>query len=667
MRILQQDNIAAHYRSAIYQLMDRELACDFCFGDQWDQIKTMDYSLLSHRVIQVWNRFLPGGLYYQKGFSRLLRSDYDCFIVLGDVKCLSIWWFCIWMRLLHPGKKVFFWSHGWYGKENALRRLIKKVFFRLPNGGVFLYGNRARMLMIEEGFNPDRLFVIYNSLDYDAQLPIRQSLQPEPIYQNHFGNTDKNLVFIGRLTPVKRLDLLLDAVAHLRNRGERVNVTFVGDGPERPNLERMVEVKGIQGQVWFYGASYDEQTNAELLFNADLCVSPGNIGLTAIHVMMFGCPAVTNDDFCHQMPEFEAIRDGETGTFFKANDSLSLADAVSDWFKIHGEDRAKVQHACFAEIDVRWNPHVQVQVLKEHVGYHRCRVIQLPKIVDPRGNLSIIEQFRQIPFEIRRAHWIYDVPGGIDRCGHAFMENEEFIVALSGSFDVEVDDGFEKKKFSLNRSYFGLFVPKGIWRRMTNFSTNSLALVLSSTAYNEADYVSDYQEYLAWRRDSRKVPQIHDAKTSVRMTAPLSGHMPSEGENVNDCSLCELTKMHDPEGNLTYIYENVHVPFPINRVFYSYDIPGGEDRGAHAHKQCHQFIIAASGSFEVVLDDGTDKRTVVLNRPFRGLHVPPGIWASEQSFSSGSICLVLASQAYDEADYIRSYEEYLQYMDNKKS
>jgi hypothetical protein len=120
--------------------------------------------------------------------------------------------------------------------------------------------------------------------------------------------------------------------------------------------------------------------------------------------------------------------------------------------------------------------------------------------------------------------------------------------------------------------------------------------------------------------------------------------------------------MHDVEGNLTFIYQNVHVPFEINRVFYSYDIPGGEERGGHAHKECHQFIIAASGSFEVVLDDGTNKRTVALNRPFWGLHVPPGIWSSEQGFSSGSICLVLASHAYSEEDYIRNYDEFLEYV-----
>lgn len=130
---------------------------------------------------------------------------------------------------------------------------------------------------------------------------------------------------------------------------------------------------------------------------------------------------------------------------------------------------------------------------------------------------------------------------------------------------------------------------------------------------------------------------------------------------VYDCSVIELPKNHDPEGNLTPVYSNVHVPFDIKRVFYLYDIPGGESRGAHAHKKCHQFLVAASGAFEVVLDDGINKRTVTLNRPFFGLHVPPGIWASEQGFSSGSVCLALASEKYDESDYIRDYDEFLKY------
>ena len=295
-----------------------------------------------------------------------------------------------------------------------------------------------------------------------------------------------------------------------------------------------------------------------------------------------------------------------------------------------------------------------------------ARIIKLPKIADPRGNLSIIEQIKQIPFEIKRVHWIYDVPGGADRGGHAYKETQEFIVALSGSLDVVVDDGKEKQTFHLNRSYFGLHVSQGLWRTMTNFSTNSLALVLSSTDYDENDYVSDYEEYKLWREDASKIPSKTDAKTSEKVNEPMSRQMLHEGKSVFDCSLCELNKMHDPEGNLTFMYENVHVPFPINRVFYSYDIPGGEDRGAHAHKECHQFLIAASGAFEVVLDDGINKRTVLLNRPFWGLHVPPGIWASEQGFSSGSICLVLASHGYDADDYIRDYDDFLEYIKTKR-
>lgn len=131
---------------------------------------------------------------------------------------------------------------------------------------------------------------------------------------------------------------------------------------------------------------------------------------------------------------------------------------------------------------------------------------------------------------------------------------------------------------------------------------------------------------------------------------------------VFDCSFLSLEKNHEPEGNLTFVYNQVHIPFDIHRVFYSYDIPGGESRGAHAHRECHQLLVAASGSFEVVLDDGVNRRTVTLNRPFYGLYVPPGIWAEEQGFSSGSICLVLASHPYSEEDYIRSYDEFLQYV-----
>jgi dTDP-4-dehydrorhamnose 3,5-epimerase-like enzyme len=134
----------------------------------------------------------------------------------------------------------------------------------------------------------------------------------------------------------------------------------------------------------------------------------------------------------------------------------------------------------------------------------KCRIIDLPKIEDLRGNLSYIEDNNQIPFKIRRAYWIYDVPGGAMRGGHAFKVQREFIIALSGSFDVTVDDGITTQTFSLNRSYYGLFIPEGYWREMTNFSTNSLALVLSSTIYHEEDYMRNYKEFIKFRDKNEK-------------------------------------------------------------------------------------------------------------------------------------------------------------------
>lgn len=132
------------------------------------------------------------------------------------------------------------------------------------------------------------------------------------------------------------------------------------------------------------------------------------------------------------------------------------------------------------------------------------KLINLPKFEDPRGNLSFIEQEKHIPFKIKRTYWIYDVPGGQVRGGHAFKEQEELIVALSGSFDVMIDNGTVENIFSLNRSYYGLYIPNGLWRRMQNFSTNSLALVLSSTHYRVDDYILDYSEFLKLRRSNEK-------------------------------------------------------------------------------------------------------------------------------------------------------------------
>ncbi|MDP4185300.1 MAG: FdtA/QdtA family cupin domain-containing protein [Bacteroidota bacterium] len=131
------------------------------------------------------------------------------------------------------------------------------------------------------------------------------------------------------------------------------------------------------------------------------------------------------------------------------------------------------------------------------------KIIDLPKVPDPRGNLSFIEEEQQVPFKIERVYWIYDVPGGQVRGGHAFIIQQELIVALSGSFNVMIDDGGKREVFQLNRSYYGLYIPAGLWRRMENFSTNSLAVVLSSTKYDESDYIREYQSFLNYKNGKK--------------------------------------------------------------------------------------------------------------------------------------------------------------------
>jgi len=288
------------------------------------------------------------------------------------------------------------------------------------------------------------------------------------------------------------------------------------------------------------------------------------------------------------------------------------------------------------------------------------KIIELPKFLDARGNLSFAEQNNHIPFEIKRTYWIYDVPGGEARGGHAFKWNQEFIVALSGAFDVVVDDGENKKTFTLNRSYYGLYVPAGLWREINNFSTNSLALEFGSEHYSEEDYIREYDEYLRYREESSKVQEFKSSR--VQEFEPLNPLNPVRKYNVFDCTMVELDRHHsDRKGNLSVVENGQTLPFDVKRVYYLYDVPGGENRGAHAHKELSQLIIAASGSFTVTLNDGKCKRSFFLNRPYQGLYVKPGMWRDLEDFSSGAVCMVLASDVYLSSDYIRDYKEFIKF------
>ena len=360
-------NSAAHYRESIFLQIDREYDCDYVFGSSLRDIKQMDTSRLRGNVIKVNNYFIKNGFYWQSRVQKFLNRKYDAYIILGDTHCLSTWLFCIRAKFTGRSKRIYFWTHGWYGKETRIDRWLKKRFFNMAGGGIFLYGNYARELMIKEGFKADKLFVIHNSLAYERQLELRQNLKKDSIYLQYFGNNAPNLLFVGRLTTIKKLDNVLCAMSKLKEQGHEYNLTLIGDGEVREDLGILSDELNLKKNVWFYGACYDEQQLGQLIYNADLCVSPGNVGLTAMHVMVFGTPVLTHNDFAHQMPEFEAIHDGETGTFFKRDDIDSLALSISRWFEEKASMREEVRRACFQEIDSSWTPQFQIEVLRNNL------------------------------------------------------------------------------------------------------------------------------------------------------------------------------------------------------------------------------------------------------------------------------------------------------------
>ncbi|GAA0884217.1 hypothetical protein GCM10009120_28150 [Sphingobacterium siyangense subsp. cladoniae] len=353
-------NYAQHYRLGIFKLLNDKLFVDFYFGDKMEGVKKLDYSKLSLFKKELKNKKIVGPLYWQSGALSVLFKPYTHYIILGEYFCLSTWLLAIMAPIY--GKKVYFWTHGWYGKEGKVMSLIKKLFFKLADH-IFLYGERAKKLMIQKGFDANRLHVIYNSLDYEKQIEVRSRLEPNDLYHNIFKNNFPSIVFIGRLTKVKKLTLIIDAMKILKQKGVNVNVCFIGEGEEKSVLESVANQYGLEDQVYFTGALYDEATIANYIYNADVCVSPGNVGLTAMHSLVFGTPVITNNDFNSQMPEFEAIVEGVTGDFFMDNNINDLALKIECWVNPNGV-REKARLACFQRIDKLFNPFYQLEIFK---------------------------------------------------------------------------------------------------------------------------------------------------------------------------------------------------------------------------------------------------------------------------------------------------------------
>jgi glycosyltransferase involved in cell wall biosynthesis len=356
-------NLAPHYNAAIYTLMDKELNCNFYIGDRVSySIELMRYeSLKGFRKILKF-KSLIGNFYWQQGAVILAFKPYKHYLLTGDPHCISSWFILLLNRL--TGRKTYVWTHGWYGNEYGIRKILKKIFFSLSDK-VLLYGNYARNLMIEEGFKSQKLQIIYNSMDYDKQIKIQQKLKDTLVYKQHFKNPYPVLLFIGRIQKVKKIELLIEALNALQKKKSFYNLILIGEQTDKTSIDKLVSSYGLDKYVWFFGACYDENVLSELIYNSSLCVSPGNIGLTAMHCMVYGTPVLTHNNYANQGPEFEAIEKGITGDFFIENSIEDLCMKIQSWINLNNKQRETIRRNCYKVIQEKYNPNRQINVIKE--------------------------------------------------------------------------------------------------------------------------------------------------------------------------------------------------------------------------------------------------------------------------------------------------------------
>lgn len=361
----------AHYREALmHKLLESRRHHYILVGDTHDPnnsgIKAwmvMDIS----RFIRTPCRVLKGRYLIQGGLVRLARRrDIQVIIYSGDAQSITTWVSATLARL--SGKRVLFWTHGWIRQESGLKGWIRCAFYRLGHG-LLLYGNRAKSIGIQKGFRPEDLYVIYNSLDYELQKALRARVTPERlahVRRELFENPHRPMIiYISRLTEVRRLDLLLEAMCILREQHHDVNLLLVGDGPERAALEKLAAQYNLP--IGFYGECYNEEILAELTMAANVTVAPGQVGLTAIHSLAYGTPVITHDDLDRQGPEWEAIVPGVNGGFFRYGDVSDLARVVREWTESEFPDE-RSRSQCYDVVDRFYNPEFQCYVIERAVS-----------------------------------------------------------------------------------------------------------------------------------------------------------------------------------------------------------------------------------------------------------------------------------------------------------
>ena len=371
-------NIAPLYSRALWYELSSSKNIDYFFYSSrngFSGIKTIDINeskFVSANGKLNWfflrNIVIRNTLLYQVGIlSKCLKTDYNAYILPGEMHNISNWIAALICRIRK--KPVLFWGHGVYGNEKYIKKVIRQLYNKIADYHL-VYGKRARNLMIESGFSPNNIYTVYNSLDYYVHKKLyesRNQVDLEKLKIKLFPDHRELpvVIFIGRLTKEKKITYLLEAISLSKQKGNKYHCLIVGGGGEMENLKRRSESLGISDSVCFYGPSYDEEINSNLLMLAECCVSPGNVGLTAIHSLSLGTPVITHSNFYNQGPEVEAVIENETGLFFEENDVCSLSNIIDDM--ILNKKKISMEAKCIEQVKEFWNPINQAAIFDEAV------------------------------------------------------------------------------------------------------------------------------------------------------------------------------------------------------------------------------------------------------------------------------------------------------------
>jgi glycosyltransferase involved in cell wall biosynthesis len=380
MKVAIIDGIAAHYRLSLFQKLSQQtdtVYSIFASLEPLNGIKCIDPNLAVLPVSEgglnwtfIDNLIIFKRIFWQYNVVKIAaRSDFEILIFPGECQIFSTWISVAISKF--RGRKVVFWGHGSYGNEKTFKKYFRKLFNKLPDA-YLLYNERARDLLIKEGIKEEKLFLINNSLNHDSHLKIRNSLTKEAINQFKESLFLQNieyptLLFIGRLTKEKKVDQLIQSVEVLHRKDKKVNCVIVGSGEQESFLKELVRSLKLEQYVCFYGSSYDENENGLLISMADCIVSPGNVGLNAIHSMSFGTPVISHADLKHQGPEVSSIIEGFTGELFKKNSIGSLVDRIEELVFVKG--KGHYSDNCLKMVDDYYTPEYQIKVFRSLIQY----------------------------------------------------------------------------------------------------------------------------------------------------------------------------------------------------------------------------------------------------------------------------------------------------------